>query len=105
MHVSKASIFKRMSDVPEMQLSAATDYTAAYKVRTTFFTRHEDPVLITPIHPAIYRLPQDAHALASRTHIRYRRRVYPREPSVSFLLPNQSLTFTLLVVIDHACCQ
>ncbi|KAG6330141.1 hypothetical protein ID866_8948 [Astraeus odoratus] len=26
-----ASIFKRISDVPEMQLSGATDYTAAYK--------------------------------------------------------------------------
>lgn len=85
-----------MSDVPEMQLSAATDYTAAYKVGVTFFTRHEEHVLIAPVHLAIYRLPQNAHALASRTHICYRRHVYTRETSVFFLLPNQSLTFTPL---------
>jgi target of rapamycin complex 2 subunit MAPKAP1 len=30
--ITTASIFKRMSDVPEVQISAAMDYTAAYKV-------------------------------------------------------------------------
>lgn len=33
-----ASIFKRMSDVPEVQISAAMDFTAAYKVSDTCLT-------------------------------------------------------------------
>jgi hypothetical protein len=34
---TQASIFKRMSDVPEVQISAAMDYTAAYKVSPVDF--------------------------------------------------------------------
>jgi hypothetical protein len=39
-----ASIFKRMSDVPEVQISAAMDYTAAYKKYTIY---RKMPMLVT----------------------------------------------------------
>lgn len=61
-----ASIFKRISDVPEMHHGAGTDYTAAYKV---FFTC----VRLMQSHgdSAVYNISQDAYAGSTRAHPRH----------------------------------
>lgn len=64
-----------MSDTPEVKMSSALDYTAAYKVLYSLddeTSRSSDTRLLE-----IHHLPQDAHACGeTRTHPRYRWRLY-----------------------------
>lgn len=71
-----ASIFKRMSDTPEVKMSSALDYTAAYKV--LYFVNGETSRYPSDMRSLeIHHLPQDAHACGkTRTHSCYRWRLY-----------------------------
>lgn len=62
-----ASIFKRISDVPEMNHAAGTDYTAAYKVGlsiTSFDLNFTD----VDENAAVHYIPQNAYAGSPGTH-------------------------------------
>jgi hypothetical protein len=80
-----ASIFKRMSDVPDLDYSTSQDFTAAYKVRSlvsfpTYFL-HRWLIRLSNISSSveIYRLQKDANdCREARTHSRDRRAVRPR---------------------------
>lgn len=69
-----ASIFKRMSDVPDLDYNTSQDFTAAYKVSSLGFFC---PWLIRVVE--IHRLQKDADdCREARTHTRDRRAIYPR---------------------------